>query len=77
MVEHDHREHVEGCFRCELGKDEVEFLDDELECHCETIAEFMSVAPPDVGTDAFGDVTSDLDALMAEDIRFHELEERT
>lgn len=45
---------------------------DEPECHCETIAEFMGVAGPDVGTVAYGDLHAELDALMVEDISFHE-----
>jgi hypothetical protein len=24
MTAHDHREHVDGCFRCDLSRDEVE-----------------------------------------------------
>ena len=38
MTQHNHREHVEGCFRCELSKDEVPtdaehiaWLDDEIQ----------------------------------------------
>lgn len=38
MTQHTHREHVEGCFRCELGKDEVALSAEHDTCtrtHCD------------------------------------------
>lgn len=31
MTQHTHREHVDGCFRCELSRDEVEHQEQEPE----------------------------------------------
>lgn len=42
------------------------------ECHCETINEFMGSAGPDQMGDAGGGVYAELDALIAEDIQYHE-----
>lgn len=42
MVPHDHREYVEGCFRCELSRDEVDVptsLPDDDQWHTVTEVE--------------------------------------
>jgi hypothetical protein len=42
------------------------------ECHCDTINEFHSVSGPDPMSDAGAGVYAELDALMAEDIEYHQ-----
>lgn len=71
-VPHDHREYVDGCFRCELGRDEVESIrrDEEAEARALTLAErstYMALRARGIDHDTA--IEAALDGVHVDDVR--------
>lgn len=73
MTAHDHRTIVPGCFRCELGQDEgewvIESIAKEFHGHYERLAPTFGYATRDDSSVPWGDVPNTNRALMRATVR--------